>query len=680
MRLALGVYYLALSNYTLATENLNQGIALLGNRTHLDLVIIVHQILLGFAYHKAQFKALALKALREANANAQRLLQQRRRLPLGMVDRFDQDVPGSIAEGFRQLAKILLADANRTAEDINEAFMAIQWAEQTEAALALYEADGRKRLPKSAADIYRERQEGVEFINGAERLLAYQSTIEYPRRNLEGEKRLREELEQRRKRVKEIDAENAMLSPYATNLSSKQPIDLLQIKSILKSNEILLTYTLVSNDLIRHSDENVSFIRFAVTNGGLIEAKFEASGRKVVTLADSLRCGLDASFWALGEASRDRCKALLNVSVDETQTPPFDAFAANDLFRELFSGIEQQINDKSLLLVTSGVLSQIPFEVLVTEKPSEYVNRFEAYRSAQWLAATNPITVLPSIPSLKIIGAPSGTSSDKPFVGFGNPLLTGPDGTDRRAWDKQSCKSHYALNRARVAIHPPILASVSPRGKVDTEVLRRQVPLPETADELCAVGDTLGGSAADANESVYLGARATVTQVKALSKSGALARVNVLHFATHGLLATETTKFLEGTSEPALLLTPPSNPTPEDNGLLIASDIAKLELNADWVILSACNTAAARSENAEAFSGLSRAFFAAGARSLLVSHWYVNSEAAVAITTGAINQLKGDSRIGKAEALRRSLAALRSRKDGMDHPSVWAPFVLVGTQ
>ena len=132
-------------------------------------------------------------------------------------------------------------------------------------------------------------------------------------------------------------------------------------------------------------------------------------------------------------------------------------------------------------------------------------------------------------------------------------------------------------------------------------------------------------------ETVWLGARATEANLKALSRSGELARYRVLHFATHGLLAGESEDILRAKAEPALMLTPPKDgATPkeleEDDGLLTASEVAQLELDADWVVLSACNTAAGDRGDAEALSGLARAFFYAKARTLLVSHWYVESE------------------------------------------------------
>ncbi|WP_108514906.1 CHAT domain-containing protein [Bradyrhizobium algeriense] len=96
------------------------------------------------------------------------------------------------------------------------------------------------------------------------------------------------------------------------------------------------------------------------------------------------------------------------------------------------------------------------------------------------------------------------------------------------------------------------------------------------------------------------------------------------------------------------------------------------------MVLSACNTAGGDSSNSEAFSGLAGAFFYAGARALLVSHWPVRSDAAVAITTGAIDAMKSHPDIGRAEGLRRSLSALIARGGDYTHPSAWAPFVLVG--
>jgi CHAT domain-containing protein len=158
-------------------------------------------------------------------------------------------------------------------------------------------------------------------------------------------------------------------------------------------------------------------------------------------------------------------------------------------------------------------------------------------------------------------------------------------------------------------------------------------PLPETRDELCAVATQLLAGPED----VYLGQRLTETAIKTLSASGKLKQYRVLHFATHGLLAGETATIASSLAEPALVVTPPKKATDEDDGLLTASEVAQLDLNADWVILSACNTAGAGRQviGAEPLSGLTRAFFYAGARAVLVSHWAVYSDAAVKLVTTA---------------------------------------------
>jgi CHAT domain-containing protein len=174
---------------------------------------------------------------------------------------------------------------------------------------------------------------------------------------------------------------------------------------------------------------------------------------------------------------------------------------------------------------------------------------------------------------------------------------------------------------------------------------------------------------------VRLGANATEREVKRLSARGELAHYRIVHFATHGALAGQ----LDGAHEPGLILTPPATATEEDDGYLSASEIADLKLDADWVILSACNTAAGTANSAEALSGLARAFIYAGARALLVSHWEVNSNAAVKLITAAIREISRDPKIGRAEALRRSMLALIDTGSPEEaHPAFWAPLVVVG--
>ena len=122
----------------------------------------------------------------------------------------------------------------------------------------------------------------------------------------------------------------------------------------------------------------------------------------------------------------------------------------------------------------------------------------------------------------------------------------------------------------------------------------------------------------------------------------------------------------------------PATATEVDDGLLTASEVTTLKLDADWVILSACNTAAGDTVGGDALSGLARVFFYAGARALLVSHWYVDSQATVALITNAFRTLKAEPKIGRAEAMRRAMVGLIAAGARNAHPAKWGPFVVVG--
>ena len=167
-----------------------------------------------------------------------------------------------------------------------------------------------------------------------------------------------------------------------------------------------------------------------------------------------------------------------------------------------------------------------------------------------------------------------------------------------------------------------------------SELKKALPPLPETATELRKVAASVHADPAD----LFIGADATETRVK----QEKLDQFRIVYFATHGLLAGDVADFAKLNAEPALVLSLPDHPTELDDGLLTASEVAQLKLNADWVVLSACNTASADKPGAEALSGLARAFFYAGARSLVVSNWEVDSDSAVALMTGTFAALAAD--------------------------------------
>jgi CHAT domain-containing protein len=249
------------------------------------------------------------------------------------------------------------------------------------------------------------------------------------------------------------------------------------------------------------------------------------------------------------------------------------------------------------------------------------------------------------------------------MTGFGDPLFNPmQDGSgDNRATIATKSASRSLVTSAYTEFWQGV--------GVDRAKLAQALPqLPDTADELKAVASDLGVAAAD----IHLGSDASETTVK----RARLSDYGIIYFATHGLVAGD----VKGLAEPSLALSIPKQPSELDDGLLTSSEVAQLKLNADWVVLSACNTIAGDKPGAEALSGLARAFFYAGARALLVSHWAVDSQAATRLTTSTFDRLKADSNIGRAEALRQAMLGYLgdTASPRNAYPAFWAPFALIG--
>ena len=202
--------------------------------------------------------------------------------------------------------------------------------------------------------------------------------------------------------------------------------------------------------------------------------------------------------------------------------------------------------------------------------------------------------------------------------------------------------------------------------------------LPDTSAEIMDIAKALG---ANPNDDVFLGRQASEQQVKSMDLSDR----KVIAFATHALVPGD----LDGLIQPALALSAPSISGDNEDGLLTMGEILRLKLNADWVVLSACNTGAAEGKGAEAVSGLGQAFFYAGTRALLVSMWPVETTSARKLTTGLFRYQQGDPSLSRARALQKSTLALIDGPGLKDqasgkivasyaHPLFWAPFIIVG--
>jgi len=207
--------------------------------------------------------------------------------------------------------------------------------------------------------------------------------------------------------------------------------------------------------------------------------------------------------------------------------------------------------------------------------------------------------------------------------------------------------------------------------------LLSQEPLPESAEEICDIGELYGAT----NDDVFLGERATEAAVKALDRSGTLQEYDVVHFSTHAFVTKDFPTKVPGLVEPAILLTPPHSESTEDDGLLTVSEIERLHLKADWVLLSACNTASGDRgdpHESEGLSGLARAFLGAGARSLAVSHWPVDAKASVVLMKAMVGGTVEPGANRRSQALRRAIGAMLAHPDARAaHPWAWGPFSVV---
>ena len=346
---------------------------------------------------------------------------------------------------------------------------------------------------------------------------------------------------------------------------------------------------------------------------------------------------------AIGErelvGATSKIRSSLRISPKGLGLFPYEV--ADNLYRKIFAPLEPFLRGaRHLMIVPDGSLSSLPLSLLLRSP-------YEGEGTPDWLARRYAITTLPSVSSLRalrVLAKNAGPGEDR-FKGFGDPVLQGRPG------DSRGISFVPIFKKGTVA---------------DAEAIRRLPRLPDTARELKMIAGALGAG----NDNVYLGKEATEKRVKSLD----LSRTNVIAFATHGLVAGE----LRGVAEPGLVMTPPDTGSPDDDGILTASEVAQLKLHPGLVILSACNTAGPDGQpGAEALSGLARAFFYAGSQSLLVSHWPVSSKAATRLTTSMFASLRNNPGIGRSEALRRSMMKLAAN-DNYRHPFFWAPFTIVG--
>jgi CHAT domain-containing protein/tetratricopeptide (TPR) repeat protein len=332
------------------------------------------------------------------------------------------------------------------------------------------------------------------------------------------------------------------------------------------------------------------------------------------------------------------------IELTSTSLPVFNVAAARTLYSDTLGGVaKDMVGVENLVVAPAGPLLSLPFEVLLTgpAKPDDLAN-------APWLVRKFAIAHVPAAANFVSLRKVAGTSRAKePWFGFGDfqPLT---------------------LAQAQ--------ASFPGAACGDTAQLLAGLPaLPYAGKELGAARELLHASRADE----LLGANFTVPAVLHAN----LKNFRILHFATHALLPAE----LRCQSQPAIVTSDPAGAGNATDALLTASDVMGMHLDANLVILSACNSGGPGGETAgESLSGLARAFFFAGARALMVTHWSVNDQVTAYLIADTLRRMQAHPALGVAGALRKAQLAMLAAAghsglpSEVAHPFFWAPFAVIG--
>lgn len=362
---------------------------------------------------------------------------------------------------------------------------------------------------------------------------------------------------------------------------------------------------------------------FALRNGDIAISKIDGGATRIGPLVNAVRAGIEKS--------------------EANALPVFNIEKTRELYALTLGGLADKLRGaKSLVIAPTGPLLSIPFEVLLTG-PAE----LDKLASAPWLVRQATITHVPAATNFVSLRKVANTSAaTKQWFGFGD-------------------FKQVSVAQAQRSF------PVGPCG--DSGRLLASLPaLPGAVKELESARAVLNAAPADA----LLGNAFTSDQVLKAS----LKDYKILHFAAHALLPTD----LRCQTEAAIVTSPPPGSPDAKGALLSASRLLGLDLDANLVILSACNSGGPGGGAGESLSGLARSFFFARARSLLVTHWEVSDQVAALLVVLTINGMKEKPEIGVTGAVRDAqLNLLDKAVKGelpaeIAHPFFWAPFAVIG--
>jgi CHAT domain-containing protein len=528
---------------------------------------------------------------------------------------------------------------------IAEAFKYADMARASSVQRALTQSTARLNIKDSKLEkLARLEQDLQRRINSLSELLVALSAASPERQLPTIQAKLKQDIDSLKLERVSVKKEIEYKYPEYFDLVEPKPITVARTTKTLKSDEVLVTW---------YFGDRQSYVWAIHSNGIAGYAQLPVTREVVAKDVEKLRKALDPGV----------------STVDEI--PPFDVALSYRLYTQLIKPVEGALVQKNLLIsIPHANLGQLPISTLLTEpmkQPSKGALGFAGYQNAPWLIRRIAISQLPSVNALAALRSVATAKSDEQsFIAFADPIFS-----------KQQAIAVAKQSLALATRGIPLRLRNAPKtSKVSSAELAMLPALPDTSIEVGEIAKVLGVG----EGSIFVHEKASIRQVLETDFS----KKSIVMFSTHGLVPGE----LDGLTQPALALSSPEVTGETDtDGLLTMDKILELKLNADWVVLSACNTASTDG-NSEAVSGLGRAFFYAGARALLVSNWPVDTVASRQLMTDLFKKQSDDKKLSKPEALRQAMLTLADKggyRDGKltsgyayAHPLFWAPFVVVG--
>jgi len=460
---------------------------------------------------------------------------------------------------------------------------------------------------------------------------------------------LRAQLGKSEKSLNDLEKEIEVKYPRYADLKRPKSLTVEELQGILKADETVVSYVV-------GKDKLAAFI----------------IGKKSFKLVE-----IDTSKEELSKLMRRFRRGLEDVR-EVRDLEKFRPEVAYELYQKIFYPLTSELKGMSKLYISADdILYTLPFEALVDKEINEKVFGearerggvyLSEYSTLHYLIDTYTITYLPSVSvlrSLRKYEKPGYGRWSKPLIAFADPIFSQED-------IKEEVKNKVEVKEKDIK-----QKGISQETQLTVQILTRSTGseklerLKESAQEAEAISKELKGK----KEDIYLREKASEENIYKTN----LKDSRYILFSTHGLLGGD----FSGVAEPALALTLIDNP-PGRDGFLTMSEVLGLDLNTELIILSACNTSGRgdKAGSGEGFVGLTRSFMYAGGKSLLVTHWSVESEAARDLMVEAMKLMKNKT---KPDALReaklimkKSIRQKGNERISLSHPFFWAPFVLVG--